>query len=817
MIGQTISHYKISEKLGQGGMGVVYKAEDTKLKRTVALKFLPPDLTRDPEAKQRFIHEAQAASALEHNNICNIHEIDETDDGQTFIVMACYEGEILKDKIQKGPLKVEQAIDITIQVAEGLKKAHKTGIVHRDIKPANIFIADDGIVKILDFGLAKLAGQVKLTKTGTTIGTVAYMAPEQARGEKIDQRTDIWSLGVVLYEMLSGQLPFKSEYVQALVYSILNEDPEPIKNLRPSVPMELERIIAKTLAKSSDERYQHINDVLVDLRKLKKELESIISEELPSKKKPRPSIAVLPFTNLSADKEQEFFCDGMAEEIINALTHVEGLRVVARTSAFVFKDKCEDIREIGKKLNVETLLEGSVRKAGNRLRISAQLINVADGYHLWSEKYDRDMEDIFAVQDEISLAIVAKLKVRLLGEERAAIMKRHTEDVEAHNFYLQGRYFWNKRTKGGLKKAIEYFKLAAEKDPDYALAYAGLADVYNVLPGYWILSREEAYPKAKEAALRALELDDRLAEAHTSLADVKYNFENDLEGAEQEFKRAMALNPGYATAHHWYSIFLRHMDRFEEAVKEGKHALELDPLSPVLNFYLAGLKERLWDWAGAEELCKRCLDIDPSNGTRHAQYALFLIKQGRTKQGLSEMNRALELGPDSAIVNSLHGIILYYRRQYNRAVAQLQKTIKMAPFSGFSHTGLGAAYLEKQMYAQALAEFQKGMELSREDPEIFPIIKSLQGVTYSRMRKKAEALAILDDLIERSKQIYVDKSLIALIYFALGENDLGFQWLQKAYEQHAGWLTSLLVNPLFDSARSDPRFTALLKKMGLEK
>jgi len=445
MINKIISHYKILEKLGEGGMGVVYKAQDTKLKRIVALKFLTPQALGNKEERIRFFNEAQTAALLDHPNICTIYEIDEVND-QIFIATAYVEGESLKQKLESGPLKLEEALKIAIQVAEGLKEAHDKDIVHRDIKSANIMVTNKGQAKIMDFGLAKSTVGIPETKTEVTMGTVAYMSPEQASGEDADQRTDIWSLGVVLYEMLSGQLPFKGDYNQALMYSILNQKPESIKTLRSNVPLELEQIINKALGKSPDSRYQSAKEICIELKNVSKSSESV-------KEKSQPSIAVLPFVNLSADPEQEYFCDGMAEEIINALTHVEGLRVVARTSAFSFRGKVIDIREIGKMLNVKTLLEGSVRKAGNQIRIAAQLVNVADGYHLWSERYDRDIgqlccpEDIFAIQDEISLAIVDNLKVKLFGEEKEKLIKRHTEDIDAYSLYLKGRYFWNKRTE----------------------------------------------------------------------------------------------------------------------------------------------------------------------------------------------------------------------------------------------------------------------------------------------------------------------------------------------------------------------------------
>ncbi|MGB2768757.1 MAG: protein kinase [Candidatus Zixiibacteriota bacterium] len=639
----VISHYKIIRKIGAGGMGEVYLARDTKLNRQVALKFLPAQYASDKEFKERFKREAQAAAVLNHPNIITIHEVAEHE-SRPYISMEYVEGVSLKELIARGGLSIDRIIDIAGQICGALAQAHQTGIVHRDVKPQNILVDRDGRLRILDFGLAKVKKEAMLTQLGTTVGTVAYMSPEQARGEDVDHRTDIWALGVVLHEMLTGEMPFKGEHDQAVIYSILNAEPRPMTG---SV-IELEQVVNKALAKNPGERYQTVSEVLDDLRLMKEGFDSGTSSTLVARTQALPSIAVLPFANLSADKEQEYFCDGMAEEIINALAQVEGLHVVARTSAFSFRDKKADVREIGRRLNVGAVLEGSVRKAGAKLRISAQLVNVADGYHLWSERYDRDIggsccpEDIFCIQDEISLAIVGKLKVKLLGGEKTKILKRHTQDLDAYNLYLKGRYFWDKRTEESLNKSIECFNQAVEKDPEYALAHAGLADSYITLQDYSLLSPKPLLQKAKEAALKALEVDPTLAEAHNSLAQVLFR-EWDWEGGESEHKRAIELNPNYASARHWYALLLTYAARFDEAIAEMKKAWELDPLSLIINRNL--------------------------------------------------------------------GLVLYFARRYDKAVEQLQRTLEMDPSFSLAHAALGQAYLQKSMYQEALVELQKESEL----------------------------------------------------------------------------------------------------------
>ena len=453
--------YKILKLLGKGGMGEVYKAEDKKLKRAVAIKLLAPERMGDTEARDRFLQEARAAAMLDHPHICTVYEVDETG-GLTYMAMSYIKGQSLKGRLKSGPLEISEAVALATQIAEGLREAHEQGIVHRDIKPANIMLTEKGQVRITDFGLAKLSEGADITRSSTIMGTVAYMSPEQAKGEEVDRRTDIWSWGTVLYEMVTGKRPFQKKHEQALLYSILNDEPPQLTYTRMDVPPYVEHIVAKALEKDRDRRYQSARDALHDLRN------PLLAPKKPAV--PRKSIAVLPFKNLSTDPEQEYFCEGIAEELINALTQIRDLRVAAYTSSSSFKDRDADIKEIGRKLQVDKVLEGSVRKAGNRLRVTVQLVNVDDGYHIWSERYDRDIEDVFAIQDDITLSIVDKLKGNLLAAEKEKLLKRYTENSEAYNLYLKGRYFWARRYQGGLQKGLECFNAAIQKDPMYALA-----------------------------------------------------------------------------------------------------------------------------------------------------------------------------------------------------------------------------------------------------------------------------------------------------------------------------------------------------------
>jgi TolB-like protein/Tfp pilus assembly protein PilF len=741
MIGETISHYKITEKLGEGGMGVVYKAEDTKLERTVALKFLSPQTLGTEEEKIRFVREAKAAAALDHPSICTVYEIDEAD-GQTFIAMAYLYGQSLADRIESGLLDVGEAVNIALRVAEGLKHAHKRGIVHRDIKPANIMVTDDGQAKIMDFGLAKLIGRTRLTKTATVMGTVSYMSPEQAGGDSaIDHRADVWSLGVLIYEMMTGALPFDAETDAGLIYKIVHEDPEPITNHRSDIPGSLASLVEKAMQKDPQSRYGDAEELIADL-------ESVKSEASVSAGSSSPSIAVLPFVNMSADPEQEYFCDGIAEELINALTQLENLHVVARTSAFFFKGKDVKIHDIGRELNVATVLEGSVRKAGNRLRVTAQLVKVADGYHLWSERYDRELDDVFAIQDEITLAIVDKLKPRLLGGDKAKLARRRAVDLEAYNLYLRGRLFTSQYTQEALKKAIECFEQAIEREPDYAPAYAGLAACYSLLPLMGPFEPKKTIPTAREAALKALHLDDNLAEAHRSMAQVKSYYDWDWKSGEREFKRAIELNPGDAISHIWYALFLMRTGRHDEAIDEADRALELDPLS--------------------------------------------------------------------LYINQSVGHVLCLTNEPDRAISVLRRILEMDPNYSAAHILLGVAHLYKAEYEEAMAEFQLGMEGSS---GMEPAAQMMLGTVYALTGRRDESLQIREDLLERSRQEYVPAVFPAVVSFALGEVDRGFELLDKAYEEHDLYLTVLKRSPQLDilDIRSDPRYIAMLKKIGLDK
>jgi len=847
--GTSIGHYRILSRIGAGGMGEVYLAQDTKLGRKVALKILPEQYTRESDRLRRFGQEARAASALNHPNIITIFEIGQTG-ASHFIATEFIEGETLRDRMNAADLSIPDSLEIAIQVGAALSASHAAGIVHRDIKPENIMLRPDGYVKVLDFGLAKLTERVLdenlldhesetramvLTDPNIVMGTPHYMSPEQARGLVLDSRADIFSLGVVLYEMITNRTPFDGATPSDIIALILQKDAPPLARFARDVPPELERIVMKALRKNREERYQTIKDLALDLKHLRQNMEFealrsrsldseisndfanaspsqatimthsgpgsgsmrrssgatrepsgsirdsantiiephhptssaeyIVSEIRKRKKgvtllslavaavilglfyidwrggRTIDSLAVLPLVNADADPNLDYLPDGLTERLINSLSQFPNLKVMSHTSVLRYRSRDPnalppDPRTVGRELGVRGVLTGTVQRKGDSVTVRIELIDARDNSRIWGNQYNRPMSEILAVQEEIAGELPTQLKLSLSSDQK----KR----LEAFQLYLRGRYYWNKRTVSDLKKGVEFFEQAAAKDPNYAQAYVGLADSYTMLVVYSGLTPDEAFPKAKAAAEKALSINDALAEAHASLGFVKNRYEWDWSGAEDEYRRALELNPSYAPAHQWYSIFLVATNRRAQSINEAKIAQNLDPLSPI--------------------------------------------------------------------VNSNLGWVLFLGHQYQEAIQQCKKTLEANPNFFGVRRYLGLAYEQAGRYDEAIAEFQKARELSGDSPML---VASL-GHAYASARKIEEARKILAELTELSQQRRVSPYDFAVLYTALNDKEKAFEWLEKAYEERNEYTSFLAVEPRFEPLRSDPRFEDLLRRIGLQ-
>jgi serine/threonine-protein kinase len=811
----TVSHYRIVSHLGTGGMGEVYLAEDTRLNRKVALKVLPENFAADKDRLRRFEQEAHAVSVLNHPNILTIYEFGfETD--IHFLATELIEGKTLREIMDSGELSLSETLNIAEQTAFALSAAHAAGIVHRDLKPENIMIRRDGIVKVLDFGLAKLTEKKEeesdseaatralvQTKAGVVMGTAGYMSPEQAKGKETDERTDIWSFGVVLYEMVSSELPFTGETANERIASILKSEPIPISHHTSSVPKELERIIGKTLRKNREERYQHIKDLWLDLKDLKQEIEfqnKLERTAAPHREEPKTqtpnatttdvahttssaeyiasgikqhkrsfgaglvilliaavglgywffahrsanatqieSIAVLPFVNQSGNDDTEYLSDGMTETLISSLSQIPKLNIKARSSVFRYKGKETDAQTVGKELNVQAILNGRVVQRGDELVLYLELVDATTGNRIWGDQYNKKLANLVSLQTEIARDVSDKLRVRLSGADEQRLAKNYTDNTEAYQLYLRGRFYSNRRTVKDIRKSIEYFQQAVTLDPNYTLAYTGLADAYSVLSTYGGAPSNEVVPKAREAALKALSLDNQLAESHISLGIILNYYDYDFAGGEREFQRAIELNPNLAMAHQSYAILLSNLGRHEEALNEIRRALEIEPLSPLSN--------------------------------------------------------------------RSYGIVLLYARRYDESAEQLKKTLELDANFIPAYDTLGNAYRLQGRYADSVEAYASSQE-------------ALNNFEAAALRRESFAKGgwqgFLRDMTDNPQLNNLKSSyIVATFHTELGEKDKALAALSKAYEEREFFITLLKVDPRLDPLREDPRFQELLKRVGL--
>jgi eukaryotic-like serine/threonine-protein kinase len=796
LIGRIISHYRIVERLGAGGMGEVYRARDERLKRDVALKILQPGSKTNSDAQKDLLCEAQSASALNDPHICTIYEVGEGG-GDHFIVMELVEGKPLNSLISPGGLRPELVLRYGAQIAAALAHAHDHGVIHRDIKTANVVITPAGQVKVLDFGLARFYSDTELAdatrsnesaaNANTIVGTLPYIAPEILRGEQASTRSDIWSLGVTLFEMCIGNRPFRGNTGFEVTSEILRE---PLPPLPPQVPAGLRTVIERCLEKEPGHRYQRAGEICAALEAVQTRGDTSSSSAVPSSAIPSAaapaiaakrspwipviialaglvvgavvlfagnvgalrrrvfhstsatgihSLAVLPLENLSGDAQQQYFADGMTEELTTALSQVGSLRVVSRTSAMRYKETRKSVPQIARELNVDAVVEGSVEREGDRVRITAQLIQGPSDTHLWAKSYERDLRDSLRLQDEVAQAIVDEIQLKLTPQEQAHFAHNDSVDPEAHEDYLRGLFHLNLRNGPDERQAIELFQSAIKKDPSYAAAYAALADSYRALIFNSNVAPADVAPLSMSAARRALELDDRLAEAHICLASGLVDYDWDWKGAEKEYQTALQLNPNSALAHSTYAHFLRQEGKLEESIREGRRGIELDPVSAPAN---------------------------------------FMVSQS-----------------------------LYEARRYDEAISQLHKSLDLEPRFWPAHVYLGKTLAEQGQFPEALEELKTAGNFTAE-----PL--ATMGYIYGRTGRRPDARKVLDDLQTQSKSVYIAPSNFVKVYIGLGDKEQAFAWLEKGYQQHDFWLTFLTREPEYDSLRSDLRFQELVRRIG---